>query len=185
MRTLVACPVGRKRDYSLPHWAAATEGYERAVAIDDAKYADRVEHMGIRVLRFPTSHPWVPRCFNDAWRTITHHAEEEGFTHILSLESDIIAPPHILKVMEREYEGGFLCHHYPFRKPRQGMCAEMGCTLASTELWRKALSTCPAGVAVYDWFRLSGKFEVQRIEVVELLHMEQEPLLGSDPRKQN
>ena len=173
MKVVVACPVGRKRDYSLARWAEATQDYDRMVAIDDWDYAARVHDMGLHVVRFPLATPWIPTHFNNAWRVLIAAAQE--YDYILSLESDIIAPPDIVEVMFANHEADFTCHGYPFRPPRVGTCHEMGCTLAERKTWEKAVETTPAGVALYDWFRLGGKFTVNDIDVVELEHLTPEP----------
>lgn len=181
MKTLVACPVAERKHYSFPMWAAATGGYDRLVVTEDEDYADTVEGYGVPVLLFePVStfqrfaEPIYGPRHTEAWRAIIDNAQ--GYTHILSLESDIIPPTgvDILSLMEEHYyDCDFLCHAYPWRYPsRRGQYAyETGCTLSSVEKWREALEKTHEENGLYSTIRCQDYFKNKDIHIVQLEHL--------------
>lgn len=181
MRTLVACPVAERKHYSFPLWAAATKAYDRLVVTEDEDYIDTIEGYGVPALLFDpvSTFRWGinaiygPR-HTEAWRTIVDNAD--GYTHILSLESDIIPPQNvdILSIMEENYsECDFLCHAYPWRYPgRVGLYVyETGCTLGSVEKWRDALNKTHEKHGVYETVRCVDYFKNKDIHIVQLEHL--------------
>ncbi len=187
MNTLVAAPTARLKDYSLAQWAAATEGHDRLMVTEETDYIPVIESHGIPALYYeppdtpdisPFRHIMCSNRFNAAWETIVVHAEESGFSHTLSLETDIIPPEDvdIVKVMEENWDGSvdFLVHLYPYRVSynRQGqMCYEMCCETATTETWRKALDGLPPTGVLY-WAVYQEKYTNKRIDPVRLQHLE-------------
>lgn len=183
MRTLVAAPVAPRKDYSFQHWAAATAGYDRIVTTEYTDYAKVCEQTGVPAVLFES--PDDPRRkgrhsmhgvkFNVAWQAILDSAR--GFTHILSLESDIIPVDcDIVALMEENYgPEDFLCHLHPWRKeyhrPYVKVC-EMGCTFGSVEVFKKALDYCfKTGRTLYGQVR-DEPFTHRDIEMVELIHLD-------------
>lgn len=150
MRTLVASPHAEHKDYSFSRWAEATASYDRLLSfhVADSIYARKVQGKGIRTALYMCDpHPRRPGrkaiygpMYNAAWRAIVDNAE--GYTHILSLDTDVIPGGDILSAMEAEYDGGFLRHGVPwravYRRPGQ-YGYETSCTLASIEDWTAAL----------------------------------------------
>jgi len=177
MRTVVACPVGKAKAYSLADWAAATVGYDRFMVTDEVDFADEVEgDHGIPCYIYEAPpqqegvHPMYRARYNAAMRCILRHAE--GRSHILSLESDVIPPEgcDILALMEEHYTKGLLCHGYPWRaeynRPYNGY--EMGCTLGSVEEWASALMWAEANhQSVYGAVRQVTHTD---IDLVQLRH---------------
>lgn len=150
MKSLVASPHAEFKDYSFSRWAEATASYDRLLSffIADSLYARKVQEMGIRVV-FYDSVPESGRkgrnaiygpMYNVAWRTIVENAGD--YTHILSLDTDVIPSGDILSAMEAEYDGGFLRHGVPWRScyRRPGLYTyENSCTFAAVEDWAAAL----------------------------------------------
>jgi hypothetical protein len=142
MHTLVACPIGTSKLYSLAQWRQATAGYPRLLAVDTRD--DCSEQLGdIPVVFYtgeddPVGHLMRGK-FNPAWRAIV--AAAEGYTHILSLESDVIPPGDIdiLAIMEAAFTDGVLHHAVPWGRSGSEYGYEMGCTLAAVETWRELL----------------------------------------------
>jgi hypothetical protein len=182
MRTLVACPVAARKHYSFPLWVEQTEKYDRLVSVDDPEYALKVEEYGVPYVLFtPVSTRRVggaaiygPR-HTEAWAAILERAD--GYTHILSLESDIIAPRDvdILSLMEEHYDDSydFTCHAYPWRYPhRKGLYAhETGCTIGSIDKWKRALRLTHKDHGVYETIRITDYFRNKDIHIVELEHL--------------
>ena len=201
MRTVVAAPTDRVKDYSLAQWAAATAGHDRFLVTTERDYMPDIQKHGIPVFHyepplvpdkpFPIPDPLGTRhimCgsrFNAAWSRIVGLAEAGGYTHTLSLEIDVIPPEDIdiVGLMESEWDGSvdFLIHLYPYRPSykRPGKkCNEMGCTMAKTETWRKALDTMPPTGMLYWAVRQTKDknprfhFTNKQIDIVELQHLE-------------
>ena len=190
MDVLVACPISRRKGYSLHEWEQATKGHDRLMVTEEADFLPEIYKAGVTALPYEVepyqetlvTHSMTPNKFNPAWRTIIEHAGYHDF--ILSLESDIIPPERvdIVQTMIDEWDGTveFLIHLYPYRSEyhRTEKAYEMGCTMASTKTWEKALNTLPAGVGLY-WSVYQTKemnprhyFTSKRIDVVELKHLE-------------
>lgn len=196
MNTIVASPIAKHKLYSLDLWASATDGHPRVMSIENAdeEIAPAIEALGIPVVRYEPPeedqlymfhHRFTPKKYNEAYRVIIDYAEKGGYDHVLSLQSDNIPPDDcdIVQVMEDNWDGDvdFLIHLNPWRDEygRPGMKGyEMGCTLASTKTWRKALDTMPpTGVlywAVYQTKENNPRFYFthKRIDVVDLKHLE-------------
>lgn len=194
MNTLTAAPIARKKLYSLERWAAATEGHDKLLVTEEddileeiGKYApatlyEKPPDPDISSIR----HEMCSNRFNAAWEVIISFAEASGYTHILSLESDVIPPEgvDIVELMESQWDDtvDFLIHLYPWRPSynRPGRKSyEMGCTMARTETWRKALDTMPPTAVlywcVYQTPEKNPKFHFtnKRIDLVELQHVEE------------
>lgn len=193
MNTLVAAPTARRKAYSLEQWAAATKGHDRLLVTEEddfleelGKYAPATSYEapaynGPEIFR----HEMAGFRFNAAWDVIIRFAEVSGYSHVLSLESDVVPAngEDITAVMESQWDDNydFLCHGYPYRESynRPGQkCYEMGCTMARTETWRKALKSLPpTGVlywAVYQTKERNPRlhFTHRKIDLVELQHLE-------------
>jgi len=136
----------------LARWAAATAHYDRLLVTDEPDYEEVIRNLGVPVvLHEAAEHPTKTGAMrvygtllNSAWKAIIENAE--GYTHILSLESDVIPDGDIVSVMEEHYdpEYQFLRHGVPWReayeKPPGRFSYELGCTLASVQDWKKALA---------------------------------------------
>ena len=149
MRTLVAAPTCERKRDSFPLWTAATASYDRLVAVEtqEREYA---ESLGVPYVLFEPvehhrrqgRHRICGPLFNQAWEALL--AGARGFTHVLSLDTDVIPSEDILAVMEANYGGteDFLRHGVPWRSDyqRPGLCAyETSCTLGTVAAWRAAL----------------------------------------------
>lgn len=187
MTTLVAAPIARCKDYSLALWAAATEGHPRLLATEETDYLGVIESHGIGAVHYtapstpdltPFRHVMCSNRFNAAWQAILDNADPH--TMVLSLESDVVPPQgvDIVALMEEHWDDAldFLIHLYPYRpsyKRRAGCKAfEMGCTLATTETWRRALRELPATGVLY-WAVYQEKYKSRQIDLVELEHLDQ------------
>jgi hypothetical protein len=168
MKTLVACPIARHKLYSLELWAQATAAYDRLMVIDEAEsdIAESIRQHGIEVLTYRSPeedprdlelfhHPFTPKKYNEAYRTIFDYADEQGFDYVLSLQSDNIPSDDVLEILEENWDEGvdFLIQLNPWRDSygRPGNKGyEMGCTLARTATWKRALEELPEpGVPLY------------------------------------
>lgn len=189
MKTLVACPVAKRKHYSLPYWAAATSkwGYDRVVATCEPEYISEIEKLEIPYVlhgipekgREGANAIYGP-LFNEAWKAIMEIVAD-GYTHILSLESDVISEWDILDIMEEHYDGSvsFVRHGVPwrsiYRRPG-GYCYETGCTLASLPDWKKAMSLVNEHGGMRTLYEVVGHpswFTHKDIKVVELEHMDE------------
>jgi len=178
MRTLVAAPSASRKHYAFDRWEAATRDYDRLLAIDEPDYAERVEALGVPTVtyaaiskrRLGNNAIYGPR-FTEAWQAIL--GASEGYTHILSLESDVIPPEgyDILALMEKEYQPDFTCHDYPWREGRPGYAFEMGCTIFTRETLKRAIEVCPDEQGMYCIVSNEDFFKRNRIHVVELEHL--------------
>lgn len=195
MKTLVAAPTARKKAYSLERWAAATKGHHRLLVTEEEDFLDCIEDAGVIAAYYEKPpdpdmssirHEMCSNRFNAAWEKIISYAEMFDFTHILSLESDIIPPEgvDIVSLMESQWDEtvDFLVHLYPYRPSyrRKGTkCYEMGCAMASTKTWRRALDTLPKDAvlywSVYQTPQMNPKyhFNIRRIDLAELQHLDQ------------
>jgi hypothetical protein len=186
MRTLVAAPHGSKKRYSFPAWEAATRPYDRLVAMhsdDDPCYIEEVTGQVPVVLFDRPPAPFNRQgrnaiygpLFNEAWRTILGYAHHHCYSHVLSLETDVIPPEgtDILALMEEHHRGDFLIHLYPWRAStgRATKADEMGCTLASVPIWRDVLERHPDD-QLYGAFKTDPDYHVTRIDLVELAHLD-------------
>lgn len=193
MNTLTAAPTARKKAYSLEQWAAALRGHDRLLVTEEDDFLEEMgKYAPATLYEKPTTpdissmrHEMCSNRFNAAWEVIISFAEVSGYTHILSLESDVIPPEgvDIVRLMESQWDDktDFLVHLYPYRKSYNRpdrKCYEMGCTMAKTETWRKALNGLPpTGVlywAVYQTPEKNPKFHFtnRRIDLVDLQHLE-------------
>ena len=100
MRTLVAAPYHARKLYALDAWAAATSAYDRLLSVCDEESAGQLDERGIPYVVYdePVSHRVGEKViygphFNAAWRAILDHCTHP---YILSLETDVIAPPDML-----------------------------------------------------------------------------------------
>jgi hypothetical protein len=181
MHTLVACPFSKRKLYSLDEWEQATRGHARLMAVDEPEVRKEVKKRGIKFTYFnPVSDfrrgknaIYGPR-FNEAWSAILENAD--GFTHILSLESDVIPPEgvDIVDLMEHNYDGcDFLCHGYPWRYPSKlgGFAYETGCTIATVGKWREALEKSHPLQGMYGTIRNIDLFTHKDVQLVELQHL--------------
>ena len=158
MKSLVVAPHTERKHYAFALWAAATDGYDRLIAIEapEREYAEFIEHRyGVPTAVYQAEES--PRrqgrrriygpLFNAAWSALLSRAG--GYTHLLALDTDVIPSGDILALMEAEYgDEAFLRHGVPWRAEysRSGKGYETSCTFASTEWWRAALaSTLQAG----------------------------------------
>jgi hypothetical protein len=185
MTTLVAAPIAPRKDYSLERWAAATDGHDRLLVTEDVSYVDVIKDHGIPAFYFappetpdisPFRHAMCSNLFNYAWQAILDNAGDHEL--LLSLETDIIPPKgvDIVKLMEDNWDGSvdFLVHLYPYRDAyhRPGQRAfEMGCTMATTETWKKALAALPEDGVLY-WAVYQPTYTNKRIEPVQLEHVD-------------
>lgn len=194
MTTLVACPSALKKLYSLERWAAATKNHPRLIVSEEEACIMKVQDEGIHCLHYEKPplpdasmfrHEMCSNRFNAAWERIISFAETTGYDRILSLESDVIPKNgvDIVELMDSQWDDtvDFLVHLYPYRESynRPGQkCYEMGCTMARTTTWRKALDTLPpTGVlywAVYQTVDKNPKYHWtnRRIDLAELEHLE-------------
>ena len=194
MRTLVAAPVCKRKDYSFARWAAATASYDRLVAVDadESDYGEVIRRLGILVVTYEAvEHPrrpgpkaiYGPR-FNYAWHAITDNAGD--FTHILALDSDIIPEGDILALMEEHYDPAFafLRHAVPFREcyGRMSKGYETSCTMASVEDWKRALAKVETMGELATLYEVVGDpnfFTHKDIDMMVLEHLDD----GLDARR--
>ncbi len=195
MRTVVAAPISRVKDYSLAKWAAATAGHDRFLVTEEPDYMQDIQKYGIPAFHYeppPVSddipnlrHVMCGKRYNVAWKRIVELAMDGGYTHILSLEVDVIPPDDvdIVAIMEGEWDGSvdFLIHLYPYRASynRPGLkCNEMGCTMAKTKTWKWALDNMPKDCTLFWAVRQTRDksprfyFTNKQIDVVELQHLD-------------
>lgn len=186
MKTLVAAAHAKHKDYSFARWAAATASYQRLLSLstEDAIYARKMEPLGIRTVLYKhIPHPRRPGkkaiygpMFNQAWRAIVDNAED--YTHILSLDTDVIPSGDILSVMEDNYTEGFLRHGVPWRGcyRRAGQYGyETSCTFASVDDWASALNEAENAGPLCTLYEIVGRndlFKTRDILEMELEHLD-------------
>lgn len=151
MDACVAALHTERRHYALPLWTAATQGYQRLLAIEtnEKQYAHEVRFKyGIPVVLFePVEHPRrqgrhriCGPIFNQGWEALLEAIEAD---YILSLDTDVIPEGDILALMQKEHSGeDFVRHGVPWRSDyhRPGFFAyETSCTYGSKRAWRAAL----------------------------------------------
>lgn len=180
MNTLVAAPTSHRKHYSFHLWEQATRNYPRVMAVNEKHYyediKDIVPTLCFRPVKFTHGHIYGPR-FNEAWQAIYDWARGH-YTHILSLESDVIPPDgcDIVSVMESEWEDGldFLCHGYPWRgsRGRDNLSYEFGCTMFSIEALQRALNAPDGVTGIYGCPNHDG-WKRKKIDVVELRHLDE------------
>lgn len=191
MKTLVAAPICKSKLYSLPQWAAATQGHHRFLVTEEPGLVWCLGHVAPVSTYDPPDlegkllggHAFhIPR-FNAAWEVIIQMAEMFDYTHILSLESDVIPPEgvDIVGLMESQMDDTieFLVHLYPYRinTARTEKMFEMGCTMARTETWRRAIRDKPENMALYQCPYQTVErnpkfhFKVKTIDLVPLQHI--------------
>lgn len=188
MKSLVAAPAASRKHYSLPAWEEATRSYDRLLAISEPEYEPMVREMGIDTILFEvpeTANRWGDKAiygtlFNAAWKAILEHSD--GYTHILSLESDVvpIKGVDILKLMEDEYDGSFqfLRHGVPWRaqyRAQGGYCYETGCCFASVDDWKAALELTPTigpKETLYGVIGAPNYLTYKKVNITPLLHLD-------------
>jgi hypothetical protein len=181
--TLVAAPYHARKLYALDAWAAATSAYERLLSVCDEGGAAHLAERGIPYVVYaePKSHRVGDKIiygphFNAAWQAIIENCD--GHTHILSLDTDVIAPPDILEVMEAHYTGGFLIHGVPWREGylRPGKGYETSCALASVADWKASLARCERERNYYDeprnLYGVVRDMDHTDVDLVELVHLD-------------
>lgn len=179
MRTLVASPTGSAKAYCFEQWALATNGYDRLVAVCEPDYKATAESLHVPVVMYkkPDDRKGIyGPMFTAAWTAILARAWD--YTHILSLETDVIPPFEwdILEIMEDEYKPDFTAHGVPWRDcdryaGRDTLCYEMGCTIFSVETLRRAIALCPSDRGLYCVTSDAKHFRKHCIDVVELAHV--------------
>lgn len=153
MNSVVAAPHTIRKHEEFECWAAATSGYDRLLALEasEASYAaDIWGEWGIPYVLFEPvetprrqgRHRICGPLFNQAWSALLDGAT--GYSHVLSLDTDVVPDGDILGAMESAYDGSvcFLRHGVPWREAyhRPGQFAyETSCTFGSIEAWRAAL----------------------------------------------
>lgn len=181
MRTLVACACHSRKEYSFDLWEQATSSYHRVVALekgDNSRIIKRVKRMVDVVMFEPigefcfSDNPIYGDRFNEAYASILTKCG--GYTHMLSLDSDVIPPKgsDILSVMESECdpEYDFIVHGVPWRnKNRKTLAYETSCTLGSVEAWGKALSVCSKG---HNLYRAVRDFKCKDFHSVDMQHLD-------------
>jgi hypothetical protein len=181
---LVAAPVGASKDYALDRWVAATNAYDRLLVTNEPEYTDRIESLGVPwALYTYTPHPRRQGrhaihgpMYNAAWKAIIANATD--YTHILSLESDVIPEGDILTVMEEQYDEGFLRHGVPWRSVyrRPGNYAyENACTMATIEDWKAAVAKAESLGELSTVFEVVGHpdyFPHKDILVMKMEHLD-------------
>lgn len=180
MRSLVAAPAHSCKDYAIDKWAAATSQYDRLVAVDseDVDYVKRLNDYGIRSVVYQKTEDTIyGPLFTKAWRTIVDNAE--GYTHILSLDVDVIPSGDILKLMESQYDQrvSFLRHGVPWREVyrRKGCTYEMSCTFALVSDWERAVEFSEKSEGKFRLYEIVGHpsfYTHKDIYLMELEHMD-------------
>ena len=184
MRTLVAAPFGEGRLSSLDRWAAATEGYDRVAAIDQP-IGEQLEEYGIPYVEFTydgetpegARHRICSERFNVAWDAILDYAEQGRYTHVLSLESDIVADCDIVALMSENFteDDDIVRHVYPwgpeYNRPYH-KASEMGCTMMTVEALRTALVEARERKSkLYGSVMWTKRLKTRTIEKTELTHL--------------
>ena len=113
---------------------------------DGGEYArsifDKVKAAGGTLKRIEPSDDWEDT-FRRAWDLLLTHAAWNGYTWVLSLEQDVIAPPLTVDTLLNVagyVKAPFVTHTYPYHNGRPGYYQGLGCTLMKTELLQGALS---------------------------------------------
>jgi hypothetical protein len=174
MKTLVVAPYGMSKEYAFEQWELSTRNYDRLVAINEEECIPVLENYNVPYVVFTTDGDTVyTKLFNDAWRALI--GASDGYDHLLSIETDIICNCDILNLMEENYEGGFLIHGVPWRKAygRAGRAAyETGCTLATRELWQRALEFAEGkNDKLYQIIGNHTFFDTDIIDLFEINHL--------------
>jgi len=183
----VVAPHTERKHYAFPLWVAATQGYDRLLAIEysEADYAKEIEQKyGVPCTLFePEEHPRrggrhriCGPVYNQAWEAILSASSDH--TYLLCLDTDVIPYGDILKVMQEAHTGGFLRHGVPWRSTyqRPGFKAyETSCTFATRKLWREALDkTYQRGelATLYGTVGDPDLFPHQDIDIMALEHLD-------------
>jgi hypothetical protein len=185
MRTLVAASHARVKDYAFEQWSAATASYHRLLAIEEGE-REYAESLGVPYVPFSPEenprrqgrHRICGPLFNQAWTAILSAAG--GYTHILSLDTDVIPPCDILALMEPLYDDtfDFLRHGVPWRTAyhRPGAFAyETSCTLGSVAAWQAALDETYRRGELATLYGVVGDpdlFTHRDINLVQLTHLD-------------
>jgi len=67
---------------------------------------------------------------------IRRHALDQGYSHLLFIDSDISFPPETLRVL-LSFEGDMITHCYPEKGKRRRIARGLGCTLIKREVLEK------------------------------------------------
>jgi hypothetical protein len=126
----VACPTAKAKDYALERWYAAylaleTDAPHELVVVDTTpdttSYQEKLVGMGINCAHIQP--PYWPKlnCLiytvSKAWELIVEEAWACKADYILSLESDVIAPPETLEVLlgfAVATHAQIVAHSYPY-----------------------------------------------------------------------
>lgn len=184
-----ACVVAlhsERRHYAFALWCAATQGYQRLLAIEttEAQYAHEVRHKyGVPVVLFnAVEHPRrqgrhriCGPLYNQGWEALLEACEAE---YILCLDTDVIPAGDILALMQEHADGvDFVRHGVPWRKAyhRPGCAYETSCTYGSKRAWRAALDkTYTRGelATLYGTVGDPDLFTHKDIDIMHLDHLE-------------
>jgi hypothetical protein len=184
-KVLVACPTHAPKAYALPKWAEAYHAFSYAnkdsFLVDNTPntldYTRYVRLEGLNCAYQAPMATWWDT-FDLCWLKIIERADEVGAQYILSLEQDIIAPPHTIEVMLMASgpDSAVVTHRY---RPRghyteNSWYETLGCTLIPTYLLyprRFALYT-RFEVALFNLLREEGWPLVRLQDHLELIHMD-------------
>ena len=170
---LVACNTYVGKRYALGRWVDACRDFTLACEpfmVDnsaDMVYAREVAQAGIPVA-------WIPRV-QEFWDTIwigfekiVERAERLGVEYIASIEADVICPPETLEVLLRNWQPDtVVAHGVPWRDGSEGECTSLGCCLAETSRFRRAVDY-PTQAFEHSLFdepviSLSGLLEIKHL----------------------
>lgn len=173
-----------RKAYCFPQWAAATEGYDRLVAVDEPEAVEFCNGFDVPAILFEPVNDfrrgknaiYGPR-FNEAFQAIMDNAE--GYTHIYSLDTDVIplvddSP----RIMEENYtDCDFLCNGVPWRYPSRvgGKAYELGCTFGTVAVFNRALKITHPLQGIYGTIRCIDYFKNRDVELFEVEHLSDEP----------
>jgi len=137
---LVACPTYNEKSYCLEDWLgccrAFTYPHYGLYCVDTTPgsliYLHHLRYFGIPADHVePMSYIWDT--MELAWRMIVDFAHEHHYTHIASIEADVLCPPETLDVLLEASHSEIVAHRVPYPGTPDGYFA-LGCKLIPTEL---------------------------------------------------
>jgi hypothetical protein len=143
---LVACPTAAVKNYCLQKYVDAYKAFtykDKYLLFMDTTPMDGGENLALLCslgaqCDHIEPHPDLRDTVDAAWKRIVTVSAFGNYEYILSLESDVIAPPETLSVMVSladMYGAAQVRHSYPLRK-KEGLVHALGCTLWPTWLFR-------------------------------------------------
>jgi hypothetical protein len=171
-KVLIAAPTAKVKDYALERYVAASKAftYEHRhhliidTTYDDGEHAEMLRGLDFaEILAVPSNPSVLTLAVTQAWeKYIIPHAWALEYDYILSLESDIIAPPETVDFLldaARQFEAAIVGHSYERRRNPQvyplsyakGLLRQsLGCTMFKTNVIESG-ENCLDYFEVYLW----------------------------------